>query len=93
MVFHGKVDSFLDIEVQKKNDCAFNKNGIDSKEVPKTGVPLARVPRVPGTRQFLEHVFWHPLILGKKPEIIAKMRFEVCFWAQSRRLAPMALKS
>ena len=46
---------------------------------------------------------WHPSILrtcllapvdlGEKLEIIAKMRFEVYFWAQNRRLAPVDLKS
>ena len=34
-----------------------------------------------------------PVDLGEKLEIIAKMRFEVYFWAQSRRLAPVDLKS
>ena len=29
----------------------------------KAGLELARVPRVPGTRQNSEHHLWHPLIL------------------------------
>ena len=34
-----------------------------------------------------------PVDLGEKLEIIAKMRFEVYFLAQNRRLAPVDLKS
>ena len=34
-----------------------------SKYIYITGLELARVPRVPGTRQNSEHHLWHPLIL------------------------------
>ena len=47
--FPTKFESFILIE--------FNNHDI------YTGLELARVPRVPGTRQNYEHQLWHPQIL------------------------------